>query len=197
MSDLPIFFQLALASFVIALVFSVIWVYLTPEKPPTPSASHEDEEDRETIDHHTIKQRRQAQERLFAHLEQSKHARHQRQALNEQPYTTERLPNDQPIVTLYALFDQDQDVYRALVYLQAEALAPTRDQFDHYWAIPDQAYWAWQGDNILEAYGENTLKEMMRERYAQMKAVLLVSGWTLLRETQTDFNLISCYERAR
>jgi hypothetical protein len=195
-SDLPIFFQLAIVSFVMALVFSFIWVYLIPERTISPTEDLSAKEDQEMLNHEAFKNRRQAQERLFTHLEETQHLRQQRQEINAKPYQTDLLPINQPL-TLYALFDRVEDFHRALVHLQADELTISPDQFDLYWTIPHQSYWAWQGDNILEPYGETELKQMMRERYAQMKGVLLVSGWVMLRETKTDFNLISCYERTR
>jgi hypothetical protein len=201
-SDLPIFFQIVIVSFVLAVIFSVVWVYLIPEKQPRPPDDRLDEEDQEDLTIETIKSRRQAQERLFTQLEQAKHLRQQRQEMNAKPYHADLLPPHLQTLTLYALFDIDDDVYRALVYLQADHIPVKAEQFNDYWEKPDQMLWAWQEDNLLNVnisalHGENTLKELMRERYAQMKASLLMAGWEISGENSPNYNLISCYLRTR
>lgn len=187
-------------SFVLALIFSIVWVYIIPEKyhqqPPT--RSNDDEEDQANFTIEAVRNRRQAQERLFAQLEQSKHLRIQRQEMNAKPYHAHLLPVDVQAITLLALFDCEIDAYRALVYVQAGDHATFNpDQFNAYWQKPLSMLWAWQGDNIIEDYGENELKQRMRERYTEIKTSLLETGWILQGEIREDYNLISCYRRER
>lgn len=201
MSDLPIIFQLLIVSFILAVIFSVTWVYLVPEKyhtKPSVPTDQPEKDDQETFTIEAVTSRRQAQERLFAQLEETKYLRQQRQEMNNQRYDVHLLPPHIKTITLHSAFNQDDDHYQGLVYAQAGDVPPiTADQFADYWAIADKMLWAWQGDNIINDYGENSLKELMRERHAQMRASLLVSGWEIIGEKVGNSNLISSEQYTR
>ncbi|MFW5691290.1 MAG: hypothetical protein ACOCXZ_02205 [Chloroflexota bacterium] len=138
-------------------------------------------------------QRVAAQERLFSSIEATREGRAQRAALNAQPYDTDTIDPALDSVWLLRLFRVEEDAYAALVYLLADDPGPVPEDesafaayFAAQWAQPEAAMWVWQGDNYLEEYSELSLRSTARERQAQMRAILNVSGWQIA--AKDDFN---------
>jgi hypothetical protein len=190
------FFQLVIVVFITSFIIAVIWVYVRPQPDTTPPDDERlseaelrrraDEERRRRLD---------AQERLFAGLERERIARERRDAINRRPYLTADLPSHLERVTVVSMMHIEDDVYRAFAYLLDGWPDDAEGDFEHHWRDFESPLWAWQGDNLLDDYGEDALLRTVRERHRQMVAALRAAGWRESHaERPSEYVALSYYQ---
>ena len=173
----PILIVISITSFIVAYLMVT---YVRREPPPPKGDLLTDEELRQR-DIAERQEREAAQERMAANIQRNREARAQRERILAQQHDASTVTSSTGTLSILRMYRLDFDAYAAFVYLLDGTITLPEDDplqaFDAYWQAPDDAIWAWQGDNTVEDYTEQQLQRAARSKQDAMRGMLTVVGW--------------------